>query len=659
VELFNLRISANAGRSNISIFSIQLHYFSPRWQFGIFVGMIIELSECPELLYPFRLQNSIFQSTLIMISFRKFLLAASCLFSSSLISIIAAQAPNVIFIITDDQGYGDISAHGNPVIKTPAIDKLYGESVRLTNYHVTPTCAPTRGALMSGHYTNRAGPWHTIMGRSMLYQGEATLGEVFAEAGYRTGMFGKWHLGDNYPYRPEDRGFHEVVRHGGGGVGQTPDYWDNAYFDGSYFHNGKVQKYKGYCTDVWFDTAKDFIEDSVKRDKPFFAYLCTNAPHGPFHVADKYWKPYQAKGLTDQEAVFYGMIANVDENVAKMREFLDKKGLTENTIFIFTTDNGTASGENIFNSGMRGKKGSQYEGGHRVPLFMHWPKGGLDKGRDIPQLSAHIDMLPTFVDLCGLKVPMDYALDGRSLAPLIFQTPTPWPDRTIITDSQRVLDPIKWKTSSVMTQRWRLIDGKELYDMDADPGQETDVAAKYPKVFEKLRADYDAWWESLQPAFKKFSTITLGHPSENPSQLTAHDWLTQENVPWHQSAIRDGKLGFGHSGKWAVNISKAGSYKVTLRRWPRETGLDLDAPLAPGKPVDGLRAYRETPGSSLHFKTASVKIGDQTAEKKVTGGEGTTFEMKLPQGETFIEASFTTTDGEQVGAYYVVVERVG
>ena len=586
----------------------------------------------------------------------KLLIASSFLWGSLQAKV---SPPNVVLIITDDQGYGDISAHGNPILKTPAIDALYAESLRLTNYHVTPTCAPTRGALMSGHYTNRAGPWHTIMGRSMLFQGEATLGEVFAESGYRTGMFGKWHLGDNYPYRPEDRGFQEVVRHGGGGVGQTPDFWDNSYFDDTYWHNGVPEKYKGYCTDVFFDTAKDFIEDSVRQEKPFFAYICTNAPHSPFHVEDKYWKPYTGKGLSDQEAIFFGMIANADENVGELRDFLDAKGLTENTIFIFTTDNGTASGEKVFNSGMRGKKGSQYEGGHRVPLFMHWPKGGLDKGRDIGELSAHIDMLPTFIDLCGLKAPLDYAFDGRSIAPLIFQTPTPWPDRTIITDSQRVLDPIKWKTSSVMTQRWRLIDGEELYDMDSDPGQTTDVAAKHPEVKELLRSEYDAWWESLQPAFAKFSTITLGHPADNPTQLTAHDWLTtQNNVPWHQSFIRAGKLGHGVAGKWAVNISETGKYKLTLRRWPRETRVDSAASIPAGKPVPGLVAFRETPGKALKFKAASVKVGDKTMEKTFSGGNGATFEMTLSQGETFIEAHFKTTDDEIVGAYYVEVEKV-
>ncbi|MBT3480509.1 MAG: sulfatase-like hydrolase/transferase, partial [Opitutales bacterium] len=245
-----------------------------------------------------------------------------------------SSKPNVVFIITDDQGYGDLSVTGNPILKTPAMDALHDESVRLTDYHVSPTCAPTRGALMSGHYTNRAGPWHTIMGRSFLRPEATTFGEVFGDNGYATGMFGKWHLGDNYPYRPEDRGFTEVVRHGGGGVGQTPDYWDNAYFDDTYWHNGKPTKYKGYCTDVYFQEAKRFMEESIDSDKPFFTYISPNAPHSPFHCPDEFWKPYADKGISDKEAIFFGMIANIDHNLGQLRKWLDRKGVADNTIFI-------------------------------------------------------------------------------------------------------------------------------------------------------------------------------------------------------------------------------------------------------------------------------------------------------------------------------------
>ncbi|MEZ5299201.1 MAG: arylsulfatase [Verrucomicrobiales bacterium] len=281
----------------------------------------------------------------------------------------SAEKPNIVFVITDDQGYGDLGCTGNPVIKTPNLDALAAESVSFEDYHVAPTCSPTRSALLTGHWTNRTGVWHTIAGRSMLRENEITAGQLLKDNGYRTGMFGKWHLGDNYPYRPEDRGFDEVYRHGGGGVGQTPDVWDNAYFDGGYFHNGKIEPANGFCTDVFFEKANDFIRQSAEKKQPFFAYIATNAPHGPLHAPQKYLDLY--KGQSDAIAAFFGMITNIDDNVAKTRALLKELGIYENTIFIFTTDNGTASGHPVFNAGMRGNKGSPYDGGHRVPLFAH------------------------------------------------------------------------------------------------------------------------------------------------------------------------------------------------------------------------------------------------------------------------------------------------
>ena len=576
----------------------------------------------------------------------------------------AVEQPNVVFVITDDQGYGDLSCHGNPVIKTPEIDKLYERSVRLTDYHVSPTCAPTRGALMSGHYTNRCGPWHTIMGRSFLFEGETTLGEAFSDSGYATGMFGKWHLGDNYPFRPEDRGFTEVVRHGAGGVGQAPDYWDNAYFEDTYWHNGTPKKYSGYCSDIYFNEAKRFISESKAAGKPFFAYISTNAPHGPFHCPDKYWKPYVeplkevlGEKDVDRVAIFFGMIANIDENVGTMRRFLAEEGLAENTIFIFTTDNGTASGRNVFNAGMKGGKGSSTDGGHRVPFFIHWPEGGLNEGRDLPQLSAHIDVLPTMIELCDLKaLPADYKPDGKSLVPLIKDPNSEWADRTIITDSQRIRDPKKWKSSATMTQRWRLVGGEKLFDMQADPGQKNDVRGDYPEVFEKLRGDYEAWWEDISPAFKRQGRIVLGSSHENPSRLSSHDWLTtQRVVPWNQQSVRAGKSGTGH---WAVTVAEAGTYHITMLRWPKETGKKITESIAPGAPVEGLFAYREEPGVALAITEAVLTIGDVHESKPVTDSDvGITFEVKLEAGETELHCDFKLRDGKKISSYYAEVEK--
>ena len=575
---------------------------------------------------------------------------------------VAANAqPNVVLVITDDQGYGDLSCTGNPILETPAIDKLYGESVRLSDFHVSPTCAPTRGALMSGHYTNRAGPWHTIMGRCFLFEGEMTLGKAFEDGGYATGMFGKWHLGDNYPFRPEDRGFQEVVRHGAGGVGQAPDHWNNAYFDDTYMHNSKPVKYEGYCSDIFFDEAKRFIGESVKEKKPFFTYISTNAPHGPYHVADKYWKPYDEK-MKDQksqeQAIFFGMIANIDENVAKLRDYLEEEGLTEDTLFIFMTDNGSARGVNIHNAGMKKGKGSNFDGGHRVPFFMHWPKGGLDGGRDVENLTAHIDVLPTLVELCELpEIPADYKLDGRSLVPLLKDKDAKWEERTIITDSQRVVDPIKWRNSSTMTDRWRLLNGKELYDIKADPHQDNDIAKEHPEVVEKLRADYDAWWESLQPSFKRFARIQVGTEHENPTVLTSHDWLTKgKMVPWNHSMLRAGPL---FEGWWALNVTETAKYRITLRRWPMSTDHKIVAGMEPGEPVPGLKAFRETPGKALPIKKVLIKVGDFSSEKEVTENDSkVSFEMELTKGQTELETTFVLEDGEKLSAYFAEVEKL-
>ncbi|HID07217.1 MAG TPA: N-acetylgalactosamine 6-sulfate sulfatase, partial [Armatimonadetes bacterium] len=392
-------------------------------------------------------------------------------------------------MITDDQGYGDLGCHGNPVIQTPNLDWLHAHSTRLTNFHVDPLCSPTRAALMTGRYSCRVGVWATILGRSLLRREEATMADIFAANGYRTGIFGKWHLGDNYPFRPQDRGFQEVLVHGGGGIGQTPDFWGNDYFDDTYWHNGRPEAFKGYCTDVFFDAALKFIE--ANRDHPFFAYIATNAPHSPFHVPEKYAEPYLKMGVPQHRARFYGMITNIDENVGRLLTRLRECGLEGDTIVIFTTDNGTSAGYDPrtgdgYNAGMRGIKGSAYDGGHRTPCFIRWA-GELQEGRDISSLTAHFDLLPTLIELCGLENPERIQFDGISLVPLLTGAVRDLPDRTIIVHTQQIDHPQKWRTCAVMTNRWRLVNGGELYDMTIDPGQEKNVANQYQDVVKELR----------------------------------------------------------------------------------------------------------------------------------------------------------------------------
>jgi arylsulfatase B len=499
------------------------------------------------------------------------------------------------------------------------------------------------------------------MGRSMLRENEVTMGQVFQDAGYATGMFGKWHLGDNYPFRPEDRGYTEVMRHGGGGVGQTPDFWDNAYFDGTYFHNSQPEPVEGFCTDVWFDYAKRFIAQQKQAGKPFLAYIATNAPHGPMHSPEKNSNPYEEVGT--HVANFYGMIANIDENVGRLRVFLDEQGLTDNTIFIFMTDNGTSSGARIFNAGMRGQKGSEYDGGHRVPCFIYWPAGGLTGPRDVAPITAHVDVLPTLIDLCGVPAPEGVVFDGRSIRPLLegqaSQQDGSWPDRILVTDSQRVKDPIKWRKSSVMTSRWRLVNGTELYDIQADPGQQQDVAAGHADVVERLRGFYEDWWRELEPTFAQNCAIYLGHPGENPARLTCHDWITTGTTPWNQRSVRGAMTGEANTGFWNVRVVEDGEYEIRLRRWPSETEAAIDSGLPPGEPVPGERAFRDAPGKAVSVVRARLQISGQTAESPVEpGAEDVVFRMKLKAGETRLSGRFFTEQGDWIGAYYAYVEKL-
>ena len=555
------------------------------------------------------------------------------------------RKPNVILVITDDQGYGDVGAHGNSMIKTPNLDKLHSASVRLTDFHVDPTCSPTRSALMTGRYSTRTGVWHTIMGRSIMNGSELTLAEIFQSAGYETGMYGKWHLGDNYPCRPQDQGFDETFYHGGGGVGQTPDFFGNDYFDDTYFRNGKPEKAEGYCTDVWFKEALAFIEKN--REKPFFAYLSTNAPHGPFLVADSYRKPYLQKGVQPTMASFYGMITNIDENMGRLLKRLDELKLKDNTILIFMTDNGTAAGASRrrgnkkagkawpgFNAGMRGQKGSSYDGGHRVPFFIHWPAGGLHGGRDLNTLSAHIDVLPTLAELCGIKHPIAGApaIDGKSLAPLLKGKEPAWADRTIFVHSQRLEQVKKGRNNSVMTKRWRLVNNKELYDITADPGQSKNIAALNPQVVKNLNKAYDGWWTSLSPIFTETVHLGLGNDAENPANLTCHDWHTNNGlVPWNHGHIRKGPVA---NGFWAVEFHKAGTYEITLRRWPAEEDKKISA------------------------TRARISIGKLEKSQAVKPEDtSTTFRLEVPAGKARLQTWLERSDGKTCGAYFVEVHK--
>lgn len=549
--------------------------------------------------------------------------------------------PNVVLVVTDDQGYGDLGCHGNPVLRTPNLDALYRQSVRLTDFHVGPTCAPTRASLMTGRYCNRTGVWHTIMGRSLLARDEVTMADVFAAGGYRTGIFGKWHLGENYPYRPQDRGFHEVLIHGGGGVGQTPDVWGNDYFDDTYLHNGTPEKFSGYCTDVWFDSAMRFIEDN--RNRPFFAYVATNAPHSPYRVPERYSRLYSDKD--GPNADFYGMIANIDENVGRLLDRLKSLALEDNTIVIFMTDNGTAAGFQRgkgFNAGMRGTKGSEYDGGHRVPCFIRWPAGRLDGGRDVSRLTSHIDLLPTLIELCGLPSPTGVTFDGASILPLLKGNDAGWPDRVVVTDSQRVEHPQKWRQCVVMTTRWRLVNGQELHDISADPGQKNDVSHEHLEVVRKLRDVYEKWWLEVSARFDAYCDIVIGSDKENPSRLTSHDWHEADPSPWNQTHILQGVAA---NGFWTVEAEQAGEYEFSLRRWPREVDAPINAAIPGGRAIQATKAR--------------LDIGQIRLETPVSeDAREAVFRVRLEPGRMRLQTWFVGQDAATRGAYYVYIKRL-
>jgi arylsulfatase len=387
--------------------------------------------------------------------------------------------------------------------------------VRFTDFHVSPTCSPTRSALISGRHEFKNGITHTIYERERLAPGTVTLAEILRESGYRTGIFGKWHLGDEVAYRPEKRGFEEVFIHGAGGIGQTypgscGDAPGNTYFDPAIYHNGRFVKTKGYCTDVFFAQATRWIE-SQRKGTPFLVWLSTNAPHGPLQVRPEDEARYTGKVPEANTAKYFGMIANIDDNVGRLLSRLKELGLEQDTLVIFMNDNGGTGGVRVFNAGMRGSKGSPWLGGTRASSFWRWP--GRLKPADVPALAAHIDFLPTLADLAGAKVP-DRAkaqVDGRSLVPLLADPRAPWADRTLVSHVGRWTpgtNPDEWqyRNGSIRNTRWQLvtIDGGtkpawQLFDLSKDYGETTDVAASNPSVVAELAAAYDQWWRSARP----------------------------------------------------------------------------------------------------------------------------------------------------------------
>ncbi len=577
-----------------------------------------------------------------------------------------AQHPNIIVVMTDDQGYPELSAHGNPVLNTPNLDKLHSQSIRFTDFHVSPMCTPTRGSLMTGLDPARHGAINVSSGRTLLRAELPTMAKLFADQGYHTGLFGKWHLGDNYPYRPNDRGFQEALWFPSSHIGSTPDAWGNNYFDDQYRHNNQLQSFKGYCTDIFFDHAMAWMKKCAASKKPFFTYLPTNTPHSPFYApkkdvddmekaiseaADKL--PKLDAGTKAKLIRYLAMIRNIDHNMGRLITFLDESDLAKNTILVFLTDNGSTFGHAYYPAGMRGKKTQLWEGGHRVPCFIRWPKGKLGKPRDIGGLTQVQDLLPTLLELSGAgEVTTKRPFDGISLAPVMRGKSKVPDDRLLVINYSRMPGKLNYPTpdspsimrregAAVLWKRWRLLQDRELYDLEKDPLQKKNVIDSYPEITKKMRTHLNRWWKDVAGIANEAQRIIIGHQKENPSMLTACEWL--DVFIDQQEQIQRGER---KNSYWTLEVAQTGEYEFELRRWPRDADLPLNSPL--------------NSTGALPINQASLFINDMWYSKVVhSEDKAATFKVKLQAGPIRLHTWFNETPNSPIsGAYYVYVNRL-
>jgi arylsulfatase A-like enzyme len=503
--------------------------------------------------------------------------------------------PNVLLVITDDQGYGDLSLHGNPVLQTPHLDALARSGVRLDDFHVSPVCSPTRASLLTGRYSLRTGVRHVTDGLETMRADEVTLAELFRAAGYRTALFGKWHNGENYPYTPQGQGFDTAL-------GYNLGHWNN-YFDTLLKQDGRWVRSQGYIVDAL--TSAAIADILAPSERPFFCYVSLTTPHSPFQVPDREFAEYKAKGLDDRLACIYAMCANLDANVGRLLKTLDEYALAENTLVVFLTDNGP-NGDR-FNAGLRGTKGTLHEGGTRVPCFLRWP-GKLPAGKVVSQLAAHIDLLPTLAELCDVPLTGTKPLDGTSLVPLLTETPAtaaaPWPERHLVIQWMERA-PGKSPVAAVRTEQHRLVGqpGRwQLFDLLADPGEATDLAAADPATTTTLARLYDAFWADVSREIPtgRFP-IPVGHARENPVELSAAQAQPTPPVRFngrhHNNAWLTGWTRAGESIRYEIDVIRPGLYELSV-----EYGMPPTAP--PTGTAATLRAFlldqTKTPPAAVH-----------------------------------------------------------
>lgn len=564
------------------------------------------------------------------------------------------KQPNVIIVITDDQGIGGLSCQNNPYLKTPCIDKFYAQSVRMTDFHVSPLSTPTRSAIITGRYPIRNGAWATYKGRDIISRNTPTIAEIFKDGGYSTAMFGKWHLGDNYPCRPNDCGFEYAVQHSSGGVGELSDYWGNNYFDDTYLVNTKPKKFKGYCTDIWFEEAEKYISKHKNDSKPFLIYLATNAPHGPHYVAEKYKAPYnylQKKGLMN-DAGFYGQIANIDENFGKFDDFLKKNNLDENTILIFMTDNGAGAADNLWVDGYRGAKGSKLEGGHRVPFYIRWPKAGIQGGKNLNALVAHVDMIPTLAKLCGVSLPKNNKLDGVDFSPLLLHKGNFPENRTVfIHHRQDSKPPFDVNQSCVLRNGWRLLDGNKLYDVENDKLESINLASKNPDLVKELLSENKEFIDQtkLLPEYRNFIPAVAGNVNQKVIVFTIQHAIGNSPGLWKAEQIAEGVK--SKNDGYALSFDSDGKYKISLARWPRECQGRIHG-------VPSINPKKWYNYKVIKPEKAYIKINNKEYTKDIDENmKEVSFVLDFKKGDAFLNADFIEKE-DKFGVYYIYIEKI-
>lgn len=488
-----------------------------------------------------------------------------CLIFAAFTALASAASPNVVLVMTDDQGYGDVGIHDNQLVQTPTLDQFAEQGTRLTQFYCSPVCAPTRASLMTGRYFYRTGVIHTSRGAARMWPDEKTIAEIFRDAGYVTGIFGKWHLGDNYPMRPQDQGFQHSLVHKSGGITQPPDQ-PNDYFDPLLWKDGQPVQAEGYCTDVFFDAALQFIEKN--DDQPFFAYIATNAPHTPLIVDDNAWQRYAQKDLNETTAKVYAMVENIDTNFSRLLAKLDELKLRENTIVIFLTDNGPQ--QDRYNGGLKGRKSMVYEGGIHVPCFVQWP-AKLKSGQEVSSRHAHLDWLPTLIEATGIEAELPHPLDGVSFWPQLANPDAASPERNLFFQVHRGMSPEPQHNAAVVGPRYKLVmnglafgtesllntpkkrkTGIELFDLIKDPNESNNLATDMPDKANEMLAAYEAWFADVKST-RDFQTppILLGDAASKSTLLCRY-----------QDGIYDSNRHLG----WKVKVAEPSLVQVRIHQ---------------------------------------------------------------------------------------------